>query len=404
MLQSLIILGRQPAIGLAELESLFGAELVQPLGKHAATLSIPPEKIDFARLGGAIKLCKIVRSFKAQDWQKAQQLLQAEPAAFAGLPESGKLKVGLSAYNFPVSPQRVFAGGLALKKALRTRDRSVRLVPVNEGTALTSAQILHNRLTGNSGREFILIREGTTTICAYTIAEQDITTYTQRDRGRPKRDARVGMLPPKLAQTIINLASTRTLLEAITETPAGQEPACLLDPFCGTGVVLQEALLMGYSAQGTDLEPRMIDYTRANLTWLRSQYKVRGDIHLAVGDATTFQWPLPIHVVACETYLGQPFTTLPAPSKLEDVRKTCNIIIEKFLINLGAQIPSGIRLCLAVPAWQCAPGQFLHLPLLDHLSKLGYNRLDFKHAQTDDLIYYREGQIVARELLVLTKQ
>lgn len=59
---------------------------------------------------------------------------------------------------------------------------------------------------------------------------QDIESYTARDQARPMRDARVGMLPPKLAQIIINLALSNN---DITE---------VLDPFCGTGVVLQEGI------------------------------------------------------------------------------------------------------------------------------------------------------------------
>ena len=79
---------------------------------------------------------------------------------------------------------------------------------------------------------------------------QDIESYTKRDRERPKRDAKVGMLPPKLAQIIINLAAGQLpeeKLQNICDIPLG-EPIprrllgqTVLDPFCGTGVILQEA-------------------------------------------------------------------------------------------------------------------------------------------------------------------
>ena len=52
---SLCILGRQPALGLAELESLYGAESLKPL-PAAVLLSLPADKIEFKRLGGTIKL------------------------------------------------------------------------------------------------------------------------------------------------------------------------------------------------------------------------------------------------------------------------------------------------------------------------------------------------------------
>ena len=61
--------------------------------------------------------------------------------------------------------------------------------------------------------------------------------------------------------------------------------ALLLDPFCGTGVVLQEALLMGYDVYGTDLEPRMIDYSGANLDWLSERFDLSGrEMRLEAGE------------------------------------------------------------------------------------------------------------------------
>jgi hypothetical protein len=35
------------------------------------------------------------------------------------------------------------------------------------------------------------------------------------------------------------------------------------------------------------------------------------------------------------------------------------------------------------------------------MDEIGYNRMSFEHARTEDLIYYRSDQIVCRELLVL---
>jgi hypothetical protein len=81
----------------------------------------------------------------------------------------------------------------------------------------------------------------------------------------------------------------------------------------------------------------------------------------------------------------------------------CNLIIKKFLRNLYGQIKPGTRLCLAVPAWHSGRGQFKHLPLIDQIEDLGYNQVSFEHLEPADLLYYREDQIVARQLLVLTR-
>lgn len=391
---ALIVLGRQPALGLAELESLYGTGVVRPAGAEAALVTRTADAVNFNRLGGAVKLGAVLGIVSSTAWPEVQQFLeQSVMPEIVELPE-GKIQLGLSVYGLPAKPQQILATGLNLKKLLKKSGRSVRLTP-NTERALSSAQVLHNHLTGATGFEIILVRDGNRTICARTTRVQDIDAYTLRDRMRPKRDARVGMLPPKLAQTIINLATGNAA------PSAGQT---ILDPFCGTGVVLQEAILMGFSAYGTDLEPRMIEYTEANLAWLGEQYNFSGKYKAEVGDATVHRWEDKITAVACETYLGQPFNTFPAREKLEHVRVTCNTILEKFVANIGTQTKPGTRLCLAVPAWQQKPGHFIHLPALDRLEEMGYNRVSFEHVNARELLYSREDQVVARELLVITRK
>jgi tRNA G10 N-methylase Trm11 len=396
--KSVFILGRQPAIGLAELESLFGSQRVEPLGDQAAIIDVTPGEVDFTRIGSSIRLCKSLDVFTATNWQQvAKQLAQELPRYLDSLPAEGKVKLGLSVFGLHVNERQLFAAGLTLKKVCKQAGRSVRLVP-NTETALSSAQVLHNQLTGDMGLELLIVAHGNKTYVSQTVAVQDITAYAARDQGRPKRDARVGMLPPKLAQTIVNLGTG--------ELPPSPD-TIVLDPFCGTGVVLQEALIMGYGAYGTDLEPRMIDYSRINLEWLATHdalVKPSTSPTLEVGDATDHRWEQPFSIVAGETYLGTPLTGWPKPEKLRQIIGTCNVILEKFLRNIGSQMPSGTRLCLAVPAWKSPEGRIHHLSLLDQLEFLGYNRVRFSHVAAKEMVYYRPDAIVARELLVITRK
>lgn len=361
------------------------------MGSNAVASSLSPAHIPFARLGSVVKLAEVLGSIPDTNWRAIQRQVTAMAISRAQELSEGKIQLGLSVYGLPVKPKQLLAAGLELKKALRQANYSVRLVP-NQEAALSSAQVLHNHLAGERGLELLVVRHGSHVLVGRTVAVQDITAYAKRDQGRPKRDAFVGMLPPKLAQTIVNLGT-------------GSLPAAsnniVLDPFCGTGVVLQEALLMGYGAYGTDLEPRMIDYSRANLEWLLDG---GGATPLEVGDATTHQWTQPFSVVACETYLGRPLSSWPAPEKIQEIISTCNVIIERFLQNMAKQTPSGTRLCLAAPAWLNPNGRIHHLPLLDRLSDLGYNRVSFSGVRDEDLVYHRPDQLVARELLVIIRK
>lgn len=412
-MQSLMILGRQPALGLAELESLYGADKIRPIGSHAAIVDVDPCLLAFDRLGGSIKFCKILTELDTTDWKQIEKfLIQVSPGHSQRMAD-GKMHLGLSVIGLNVGLKQLEATGLSLKKVIRKTGRSVRLVP-NKTLELNSAQVLHNRLIGPNGWELVFIRDGQKTIIAQTVKVQDIESYTRRDRGRPKRDTRVGMLPPKLAQIIINLAAGRLpeeTLQNICDIPAGQavpRPKLdqkVLDPFCGTGVILQEAYLMGYGVDGTDLEQRMVDYTLENMRWLVDNFNPGGrSSRFEKADATAYSWPHEFDFVASETYLGRPFTGRPDPEILTKTITECNLIIKKFLQNIHGQIKPDTRLCLAVPAWQTKPGQFKHLPLIDQIGDLGYNRVSFEHVKREDLLYYREDQIVARELLVITRK
>lgn len=412
-MQSLLILGRQAELGLAELESLYGTQVVRPAGSQAAVVDVDPCLLAFDRLGGSTKFCKLLTTLDTNSWKDVEKfLVQVSPGHAQTMPE-GKMTLGLSLYGFNETTARIQATGLTLKKAIKKTGRNVRLIP-NQTHELNAAQVKHNKLTSPTGWELVFVRDGDKVLVAQTVKVQDIDAYARRDRERPMRDTKVGMLPPKLAQIIINLAVGQLPVEKlqnICDIPAGETVpfnllnCTILDPFCGTGVVLQEALLMGYHVTGADLEPRMVKYSEKNLEWLRNQYKLPElDSVLEVGDATNHTWSVQPDFVAAETYLGRPFTSMPSGQILNQTVSECNLIIKKFLQNIHGQLQPGARLCLAVPAWKLGKNPLKHLPLVDQIGDLGYNQVSFEHSGTAPLVYQRPDQIVARELLVITRK
>lgn len=395
------ILGRQPQLGTAELEKIFGSENVKPISNEAAILD--SLEFDIQRLGGVLKAGKITVELQKTNWnQTSQKIIQYYSDVWQS--HQGKITLGISAYGFSASEREVQKTGIILKRKLKQKSISLRLIP-NTEPALSTAVSHHNKLGLSANKvEIIVVRADDNTVyVAESTGSQNITSYARRDRERPRRDAFVGMLPPKLAQIMINLAIGQMVDSKWDMVNGINKPTTILDPFCGTGVVLQEALLMGYPAYGTDLSEKIISYSSENLKWLSEKYRNLPKWQLSQGDAMKTKWERPIGAVVSETYLGQPFSAPPSPTKLDEVVKNCNHIVTEFLKNLSGQIESGTPLCIAVPAWRDKDGNFAHLPLVAIIARLGYKPHEFKHVSKNDLIYYRPDQIVARELLVLTK-
>ena len=359
--------------------------------------------------------------------------LEVTPEKYlASLPE-GKIVLGVSDYSRWASARRAQGEALKLKKILKKQGRNVRVLP-NPAAEISSAVACHEKLgrkplkvelmlVGRRGARFDGDKTGKGGFDWYvSVGAQDIEAYARRDQARPARDAKVGMLPPKLAQILINLCGP---------LPTG---ARILDPFCGTGVVLQEARLMGYAAYGTDLSERIVGFAERNMKWL-DEVKERGDdknrtsvrlpeFELAVGDATNYSWKQPIDAVAAEIYLGPPMSQTPVEIKLKTVQQECGDILRRFLKNLSGQIQAGTSVALAIPAWKRPNGGYARLKVdfaepgftkiiqagenansreipLDEIEKLGYNgssKLGY-----EGLLYARPDQIVAREIIVLRK-
>ena len=350
------IAGRQPLISLAEIQALYD-KAARLVGKKLVFFEIDEDgeeniSPDINRLGGSLKLGR----FFDTDFSKLAKFL-------ATTHPEGKITLGISDFSKQKKSGLAKQKSMELKRNLAKMGRSVRVITSNE-PEISSATAHHNQLGEKAGcfEIFLIDRE-----IYLSLGTQNITAYTERDQVRPARDAKVGMLPPKLAQILINLCG---------KLPEG---ARVLDPFCGTGVVLQEAAIMGYVPYGTDLNERMVEYSKKNLSWLfnernQKRFKILPDLILkkeqileaiSVGDATNFTWE------------GK---------------------------NITPQIKSGTPVVMALPAWLRENGKYAGLKILDEIQEMGYNFEKFQDLSQSDLLYYREGQIVAREIIVIRKR
>lgn len=161
------ILGRQAELSVAELESYFGADKLQLVGKDFAL--IDAETAEINHFGGCLKLAQLDLELNTTDFKTIKSRLVQFYAKT--LPQDlGKITLGVSYYNSRIKPRQAQELGLALKSAF---TGSIRLVP-NQTSALSTAVSHHNKL-GLSPKKLELI-----------IVEQAGRTYIGRSLGAPK--------------------------------------------------------------------------------------------------------------------------------------------------------------------------------------------------------------------------
>jgi tRNA G10 N-methylase Trm11 len=389
----IFILGTHPAWSVAEISSVLGEQDL--LWEQERILVKQNTEINaqnlIQRLGGVLKIAIIEDSVStklpfSELAQITAKILQTKAAR-----GEGKLVFGLSdqGLSLSLSLEKL---GLQVKKELKKANISSRLVTSKE-KELSSVVVGQNKLL-SKGAELIFYHNGENIVIARTIAIQNYKDLSRRDFGRPARDDHSGMLPPKLAQMMINVAAQPSL------------DGLLLDPFCGSGTIISEAMLMGYkNLMGTDLSEKAVNDSRVNAEWLRDLYKldIRPKFHIKNATRLAqFIKPNTVDTIVTEPYLGPQRGLNDIGLVIDDLEHLYTQALDNFykILKPGGRI---------VMVWPVFFGQEFLKPQLDHwrlISALPKKLQDIpwlKQSFRDTLLYNRPGQKVWRELIILEK-
>jgi len=208
------ILGREFRLSLAEIYSLFPGAVFEFANEQIALITNVSEMevcARFAHMGGIIKIIKILDEVK-----DVPDFMTAAKEYLSQVDRTNKVPFAVAGYGEKFDN---FATGLRIKKFLKPcEDKSFRLVnkePKNINSAVYKQEHL-----AESHTELNYVKVGKISYMGTTIAYQDVDAYAARDMDKT-RDMGVGMLPPKLAQTMINLAGIRS-----------ENQTAIYDPFC----------------------------------------------------------------------------------------------------------------------------------------------------------------------------
>lgn len=401
---------------------------------------LPPDVIKI--LGGTIRITSDISSWPHMP--SAEEVLDALPE----LPTKWTLGIGMVGMS-----QNVRALGTGLKKAARLRESRLSFIEPRSGhrdhrntrgkfshdtrnfrenrshtsphhtapsSLLNAAQIIFHKLTLEPNMELIFLELHGNYILLKTIAVQDITSYEIRDTARPARDARVGLLPPKLAQIMINLAlGTRDDSANANGAYSQENPPAIYDPFCGMGTLLQEAWLMGFRSFGSDISGTMIDASQQNIAYLQKHFSVDENLQPTIiqHDVTDPNIPKNIShnnmVVVTEPFLGNPQSRELSPTEAEKFGASVMPLYHQFFMNMKSVLKNGDRILVLFPAPKVrsnGSSAFTPLPriFLDEVASIGYRKkqlipkelspLTEGTPSSKPLIYARPDAFVAREL------
>ncbi len=349
----------------------------------AAPLNV--EKLQ-RKLGGVIKILEVIDILKKREQDSINFALKHyfKPSVLKKhflKDYKGKVQFGLSVYLLDMDlakrsplpygggkvdpkerivsafgePKRI---GMMVKNTMTEGGASVRLVlPEFNSLSLASVVVTKNLLL-QKGAEICILAGKDKVYTAKTLVVQDFEDYGRRDYQRPARDEKQGMIPPKVAQVMLNLANCKA-----EET--------ILDPFCGIGTMVQEGLLLGFRMIGSDINKVAIKGSEQNLEWFRNRYKIApGKYGVEVCDALQVadlisKSKQKVAAIVTECTLGPIYSDYPKPAEIEKNFQDLTELYKKSLIEFAKFLAPKSRVVMCLPAYRKGGTSYEMLPNLD---------------------------------------
>lgn len=203
------------------------------------------------------------------------------------------------------------------------------------------------------------------TIVAVTVAVHNPFEFQKRDVGKPVQ-RKIFAIPPRLARTMVNLG-------------ACTEGKVLLDPFCGVGTVLQEALLAKAKVVGVDINRWCVDASVRNLNWLKDEYGLENaEYRVLQGDVRRLSQKIgweQVDCVATEPDLGPALRQVPTTSYAVRIAEKLEPLFYSLLEEAYKVLKSGGRLVVVSPWIKTRSGEPVTMRIEEKAVELGFERV-----------------------------
>ncbi len=411
MSKHFVAFGNHPALGLAELVSVLKAgNILYAKGRFAIveTDAWDGEKL-MNRLGGTIKLGDVILETKIDELEpdRIAKLLASEKTD----QESRSLDFGWTFFGDDKRRTAMEKFPMRIKKSLKDLGLSVRWVTGDEAKEISPAAVAKCGLTEKPNADLVVMEisaaktsdkqnGGINLMIGRTTHVQNADAWSERDYGRPQRDDRGGMLPPKLARMMVNLAQI-------------PKDGTVLDPFCGSGTVLMEAALASGAKRilGSDIAERCIHDTQKNDDWLLEKgFLLPQDakrLEVFRCDARTINTKIPmrtVDAVVTEGWLGPPLRGDETQEHLLGIAHEVSEIWRKSLTAFKKIMKEDGKLVIVVPSYK-ADEEVILPAVTKEFSTLGFTPVHPLLAldkRPPAMFYQRQDQHLRRNVFVLT--
>jgi tRNA G10 N-methylase Trm11 len=309
-------------------------------------------------LGGELKLAEsavslptelvndaFVKDHKDAKKQLTSQLPFAQLAEKMPAADSGKAVFGVSLYweepEFRRAANRVQRHlGSALKDALKEQNKKARFMGFprdREAPQLTPVEVIKQGLVESHSEIVFCVGKHETAVGA-TFAVHNPFEFQKRDVEKPVQRKIFG-ISPRIARIMLNLG----------HLAPGK---VFLDPFCGVGSILQEALLAKARVIGADVNRWCIDAAKRNLAWVEEEYDLRdADYSVIVSDARELSHKIhnEVDCIATEPDLGPALREVPTTPYAEKIIENLNPLFGDFLADAYDVLKVGGYLVLVTP-------------------------------------------------------
>lgn len=206
-----------------------------------------------------------------------------------------------------------------------------------------------------------------------------------RDMKKPVRRAKLA-IPPRLARILVNLSQAGNLL---------------LDPFCGIGTIMQEALLQGINVIGVDIDRRAIENAKRNLKWLEMQYKTKAGYNLVREDSRKFRLKQEIDGIATEPSFGSLLRKIPSREQAVLMVRRFEYLIIGVLNHLKRFLKRDAKIAFTLPLIKVQNARIGCD--IRRICKLAGLKVYNLHGVKFPIQEFRDEQIVGREICVLER-